>query len=206
MGDPTCNFPQYLWDMLHPEFPNVQYFDNYGHAGRVRTEFSSTPFNWSTSAADGAVQDYVPVPFAQADYLVNFAILKGHSVGVTLCGKNLYGALLRCPDGYYRDANGPNRGANLDYVSMHASTPDPSMPGTPGLGHYRAIVDLMGHPSLGGKTLLCLVDGLFGGYFWDSHPQKWNMPPFNGRWPSSLFASQDPVAIDSVCYDFLLKE
>ena len=206
MGDPTGNFPQYLWDMLHPEFPNVQYFDNYGHAGRVRTEFSSTPFNWSTSAADGAVQDYVPVPFAQADYLVNFAILKGHSVGVTLCGKNLYGALLRCPDGYYRDANGPNRGANLDYVSMHASTPDPSMPGTPGLGHYRAIVDLMGHPSLGGKTLLCLVDGLFGGYFWDSHPQKWNMPPFNGRWPSSLFASQDPVAIDSVCYDFLLKE
>jgi hypothetical protein len=32
------------------------------------------------------------------------------------------------------------------------------------------------------------------------------MPPFNGRWPSSLFASQDPVAIDSVCYDFLLTE
>jgi hypothetical protein len=32
------------------------------------------------------------------------------------------------------------------------------------------------------------------------------MPPFNGNWPSSLFASQDPVAIDSVCYDFLLNE
>jgi hypothetical protein len=67
-------------------------------------------------------------------------------------------------------------------------------------------VDLLGHPALGGKVLLCLVDGLYGGYFWDSHPQKWNMPPFNGNWPSSLFASQDPVAIDSVCYDFLLNE
>jgi hypothetical protein len=74
------------------------------------------------------------------------------------------------------------------------------------MGRYRAIVDLMGHPALGGKILLCLVDGLYGGYFWDSHPYKWNMPPFNGNWPSSLFASLDPVAIDSVCYDFLLTE
>jgi hypothetical protein len=74
------------------------------------------------------------------------------------------------------------------------------------LGRYRAIVDLMGHPALGGKTLLCLVDGLFGGYFADAHPHKWNMPPFNTNWPSSLFVSQDPVAIDSVCYDFLLNE
>jgi hypothetical protein len=148
----------------------------------------------------------VPVPFAQADYLINFAVLKGHSVGVTLVGKNLYGSLLRCPDGYYRDANGPNQGANLNYVSMHTSTPDPNIPGTPGMGHYRAIVDLLGHPALGGKTLLCLVDGLFAGYFWDSHPYQWNMAPFNGNWPSSLFASQDPVAIDSVCYDFLLNE
>ena len=75
------------------------------------------------------------------------------------------------------------------------STPDPSM-GVPGLGHYRGIVDLLGSPVLGDKTVLWLVDGLFGGYYWDSHPVTWNMPPFNGRWPSSLFASQDPVAID----------
>ena len=206
LGDPTGNFPRYLWNMLHPEFPNVRYFDNYGGAGRLRTVFSSVPFNWSTSNALGKVQDYLPLPLAEADYLINFAVLKGHSVGVTLAGKNLYGALLRCPDGYYRDANGPNQGGNLNYVSMHASTPDPGSSGTPGLGHYRAIVDLLGHPALGGKTLLCLVDGLFAGYFWDSHPYKWNMAPFNGNWPCSLFASQDPIALDSVCYDFLLNE
>jgi hypothetical protein len=74
------------------------------------------------------------------------------------------------------------------------------------MGHYRALVDLLGSPALGGKTLLFLVDGLFGGYFWDSHPKQWMSSPFNGNWPSSLFASQDPVAIDSVCYDFLLAE
>jgi hypothetical protein len=88
---------------------------------------------------------------------------------------------------------------------MHLSTPDPSM-GLPGRGHYRAIVDLMGNPALGGKTLLFMVDGLFGGYFWDSHPKKWNMAPFNTNWPSSVFFSLDPVAIDSVCHDFLLNE
>jgi len=64
----------------------------------------------------------------------------------------------------------------------------------------------MGHSELGGKTLLYLIDGLYGGYYADSHPYKWNMPPFNGDWPSSLFASQDPVAIDSVGYDFVKAE
>jgi len=32
------------------------------------------------------------------------------------------------------------------------------------------------------------------------------MAPFYGDWPSSLFVSQDPVAIDSVCCDFLSTE
>lgn len=208
LGDPTGNFPAYMWNMLHPEFPQVHYFDNYGGAGRMRVQLSTTPFFWSVTNANLSqplVQDYVPVPFAQADYIINCAVLKGHSVGVTLCGKNWYGSLLRCPDGYFRDAFGPNQGGNTNFSSMHASTPDPSM-GIPGMSRYRAIVDLMGSPSLGGKTLLCMVDGLFGGYFWDSHPKKWKMAPFNTNWPASVFFSLDPVAIDSVCYDFLLNE
>jgi hypothetical protein len=209
LGDPTGNFPRYLWDKLHSEFPGVHYFDNFGGAGRMRVELSSIPFLWSATnatASQPVVSDYVPVPFAQADYLVDFAVLKGHSVGVTLCGKNFYGALLRCPDGYSRDAFGRNQGGNTNYHNLHTSTPDPNIPGTPGMGHYRAVVDLLGSPALGGKTLLFLVDGLFGGYFWDSHPKKWTTAPFNGNWPSSLFVSQDPIAIDSVCYDFLLTE
>jgi hypothetical protein len=64
----------------------------------------------------------------------------------------------------------------------------------------------MGHRDLGAKTVLYLIDGLFGGYYWKGTPYKWEMAPFNGDWPSSLFASQDPVAIDSVAYDFLITE
>jgi hypothetical protein len=35
---------------------------------------------------------------------------------------------------------------------------------------------------------------------------KWNSSPFDGHWSSSLLASQDPVAIDSVGLDFLRAE
>lgn len=205
VGDPTANFPRYLWDRLHPEFPEVQYFDNFGGQGRVRTELSGERFHWSTDTT-GRRADFLPVPIASADYLINCAVLKGHGDGITLGGKNWYGALLRCPDGYFRDAGGTNRGGYLNYLNLHQLGPDPAQLGVPGLGHYRPQVDLMGHPSLGGKTLLHLVDGLYGGYFWDAHPHRWKMAPFNGDWPSSLFASLDPVALDSVGHDFLRAE
>jgi hypothetical protein len=74
------------------------------------------------------------------------------------------------------------------------------------MGHYRAIVDLMGHPRLGGKTILALIDGLYAGISWDSVPVKWQMAPFNNDWPSSIIVSQDQVAADSVAYDFLYTE
>ena len=91
---------------------------------------------------------------------------------------------------------------------MHLSLPaaNQNPPLSPGTGRYRALVDLMGHPELGGKTVLYLIDGLYGGYYWEGHPYKWRMAPFNGDWPSSLLASQDPVAIDSVGYDFVNAE
>ncbi|NIP26858.1 MAG: SMP-30/gluconolactonase/LRE family protein [Phycisphaerae bacterium] len=37
-------------------------------------------------------------------------------------------------------------------------------------------------------------------------PRRWKSYPFNGDWTSSLLASQDPVAIDSVGFDFLHEE
>ena len=207
IGDPTALFPGFLYTPLHTEFPNVTYFEVMGGVGRVQTTFSATPFYWSTADANGKRQDYVPTPFAQADYLINFAILKGHSSGITLCGKNLYGTLLRLPSGTWY-----NHPEATNYYFLHQSLPNYQVDAywTPGLGHYRAIVDLMGHRNLGGKTLLYLVDGLFGGYYWDSHPYPWKTLPFgngtNADWPSSLLVSQDPVAIDSVGYDLLLNE
>jgi hypothetical protein len=204
IGDPTGQFPTFMYDFLQPEFPEVVYFDNNGRtgSGRTRTQFSTKRFDWSTSNAAGKRQDYVPEPFAAATYIINFPVLKGHSCGVTVCAKNHYGSLLRCPDGYLRDVG------NQDYYNLHDTLAD--MGNLPSLGHYRALVDLMGHPELGGKTLLYLVDALYCGYYWDSKPYKWKTAPFGdgvtGDWPSSLFASLDPVAVDSVGYDFLRHE
>jgi len=210
IGDPTAMFPHYSWSMLYPEFPQVRYLDSYGGPGRIRVEFSQVPFYWSTPGAAGKKQDYLPTAFAEADYLINFAILKGHSSGVTLCAKNHYGSLLRTPNGYLRPELPllPNRGSYPGYYDMHLSLPNAGQnpPWSPGTACYRALVDLMGHAELGGKTILYLLDGLYGGYYWEAKPQKWKMPPFNGDWPSSIFASQDPVAIDSVGYDFVSTE
>ncbi len=203
IGDPTALFPGFIYTPLHNEFPDVIYFEVMGGAGRVEAAFSEVPFHWSTPAAEGKLQDYIPVPFARADYFINFAILKGHSSGLTCCGKNLYGSLKRLPTGAFYGHDGI-----LNYYDMHLSLPNAEW--SPGMGHYRAIVDLMGHQDLGGKTLLCLIDGLYAGYYSDSHPYPWKTPPFgdgaNADWPSSLFVSQDPVAVDSVAYDCLLNE
>jgi hypothetical protein len=204
LGDPTGLFANHIYEPIHAEFPEVICFDNHGKAGlgRLRTESSSTPFHWSTDGAEGKLPDTIPVPFAEAEYIINYAILKWHSAGVTLCAKNHYGSLLRCPDGYLRDEG------NLDYFNIHDDLAGGRRGG--GMGRYRPLVDLMGHEELGGKTLLYLVDGLFSGFYWQGEPRKWSIEPFKeGRlpdWPNSLFASQDPVAIDSVCYDFLLAE
>ena len=196
IGDPGRIMPNFYYNIVHPRFPDVCYMASFGGLGRTESTFSDVEFHWSTSAANGKRQDYIPLSFAEADYMINFAILKSHdSGGITVCGKNHYGSLLRNPDRTLR-------GQRYDYYDMHGSLPVNRR----GMGYYRALVDLMGHPELGGKTVLYIVDGLFAGRNWDSQPVKWNMAPFYGDWPSSVFVSQDPVAIDSVCYDFLRTE
>jgi hypothetical protein len=210
IGDPTGLVPNFYWNVLHPEFPDVHYLDNYGGSGRARAEFSDCQLHWSTAEADRKLADYIPVSFARADYLINFAILKGHSSGVTLCAKNHYGSLIRTPSRHLRPElpGRPGDGASFDYYNMHYSLPNAGQnpPWSPGTAHYRALVDLMGHAELGGKTVLYLIDGLYGGYYWEARPYKWESWPFNGDWPSSILASQDPVAIDSVGYDFVNAE
>ena len=185
IGDPLALFPAQYYDILHREFPGVHYMDRAGgneSHSRSRVEPSSVPFYWSSRPEDKS-QDYVPAPYAEATYLINIANLKSHRLaGVTLCAKNHFGSLFRTP---------PAKG----YYDMHATLALQ----TRGAGQYRDLVDLMGHAHVGGKTVLCLIDGLYPGVHpTESVPRRWSSAPFNGSWASSLFASQDPVAIDSV--------
>ena len=193
VGDTLCYFPNEFYNMCHEKFPNVKYLDYVGKFGRTKAKLSSIPFYWSTPNANGKETDYAPVSYVEADYIINLANLKSHNdmAGITLCAKNHYGSLVRKP------------ARTQEYYDMHKELPF----NKPGMGHYRPLVDLMGHKHLGGKTLLYLIDGLYAGqHAKERAPSKWNSSPFNGDWTSSLFASQDPVAIDSVGFDFLWTE
>jgi hypothetical protein len=176
------------YDLLHGSFAAMQLEEQLGKFDRAKAKPSTQALHWS-SRPEGKTQDYLPASFADADYLVNFASLKAHrAAGVTLCAKNHFGSLIRWPlqPGYY---------------DLHPNTFSKAS------GLYRPLVDLVGHPGLGGKTVLYLADGLFPGvHARDLVPQRMTAPPFNGQWACSLFASQDPLAIDSVGFDFLSAE
>jgi len=188
----VCDTLAYLvneyYEILHGAFPDVQYVDYAGKFGRIQVKASTVPLYWSCRPK-GTATDFLPTCFAEADYLVNFANLKAHTgAGVTLCGKNHFGSLVRWP-------------AQKGCYDMHKGSFSKAS------GVYREQVDLMGHAHLGGKTVLYLIDGLFSGkHPVDPAPRKWASAPFDGNWTSSLLASQDPVAIDSVGFDFLWTE
>lgn len=194
IGDPTCLWCHEFYDMIRPDFPQVRYLDYLGNYGRTKIRQSTVPFYWSTAKSSRKTQDYVLQSYVDAEYFINLASLKGHynQAGITLCGKNHYGSL-----------RGPTAGG---YYNMHSDCPF----GIPQSGRYRNMVDLMGHDQVGGKTFLCLIDGLYAGKHALSYPnnlpRKWQMEPFNNDWPSSLFVSQNQVAIDSVGFDFLVAE
>jgi gluconolactonase len=188
--DSLAYFANEYEDIIHKEFPDVLCMDRGGKFGRIKMKQSSVPLYWSCNP-QGVKQDYVPASFAEAEYLINFANLKAHTgAGVTLTAKNHYGSLIRWP-------------AERGYFDLHQGGFAKQT------GIYRNLVDLIGHSHLGGKTVLYLIDGLYCGVHpvdMEKGPRRWMSPPFNGDWTSSLLASQDPVAIDSVGFDFLCAE
>jgi len=190
VGDTLCLFPNQWWYHCHRLFPQVTYFDAGGQRGRVESPPSDIIQYWSLDPInEGHRPDHIPQVFAEAAYIINMAVLKGHIAGVSLCAKNHYGSYNRKPD-------------NKAFFDLHPSLACYDEES----GRYRALVDIMGHPHMGGKTLLYVIDGLYGGYRWDAKPFRFKMAPFNNHWPASVFVSLDPVAIDSVALDILWQE
>jgi uncharacterized protein (DUF362 family) len=130
---------------------------------------------------------YLPTCVTEAKYLINLALLRAHTLcGVTLCAKNHFGST------YF-----PDKDWTPQPLHDSSSRKNP-------MGSYNCLVDLNGHKHLGGKTLVYLIDGLY--------PAKNQSSPIlkfascGNDWFSSLLASQDMVAIDSVGLDFLRSE
>ena len=64
----------------------------------------------------------------------------------------------------------------------------------------------MGHEILGKKNLVYLMDALWSTDHELNPPTKFQIAPFNNDWTSSILASLDPVAIESVGYDLIRTE
>ncbi|MBN1116540.1 MAG: DUF362 domain-containing protein [Bacteroidales bacterium] len=189
LGDPNVPMQSTSFDHLAGDFPNVKYWGY--EVDMVMAEASAKVFK----ASDGHRQYAIPQSYIEASYLINIPVLKKHHrAGISVCSKNHFGSLGAFDGGAW---------------NLHPSLPSPDASGTAtngDYGVYRCFVDIMGHEHMGGKTVLYLVDGLWGSTNWGHPPVKWEMTPFNNDYPNSLFLSLDPVAIESVCYDFLAFE
>ena len=209
LGDPMTCVTDTYWNILHTEFPNVIYIDHSGANGRTLAKkgtqldiiysdkgkiLRDSQGSWTFPAGSGnaVTSDTLYHIIENADYLINIAALKAHArAGVTLCAKNHFGSHVRTAA-----------------AQLHMGLPTPdggktTTPTRPGYNQYRIQVDLMGNRKLGGNTLLFMVDGLWGANDAGGKPEKYAMPPFNIDYPSSVFMSQDQVALESVCLDFL---
>jgi len=187
MGEPNISMDRITYASLLKAYPGVRTFER----GRTKATKGDAIF-----ASDGRASDPLPQAYIDADYMINVPVLKKHHrAGISLTAKLHFGSVTPFnPNGAF---------------DWHYSLPAPDGAGrvTNGdYGVYRCLVDFMGHRDLGGKTLLYVVDGLWGSINWGHPATKWRMAPFNGDYPSSLFLSQDPVALDSVGYDFLYEE
>ena len=201
VGDPLKHLYKHTYNLLHAEFPNVIYIDhNSATKGRTPIVPSAIVISYSDHGTilheDGnstpVYSDYLPTCITEANYMINIAALKGHArAGITLCAKNHFGS--HCREDSYHLHEGL---VNPDGIHQTRT----------GMGLYRIQVDLMGHKFLGGNTVLNVVDGLWGGPESVEKPEKWITAPFNNDFTSSIFASQDQVALESVCFDFLKTE
>jgi hypothetical protein len=216
IGEPIRNIYKDVYEYIRKYFKNVSVLGNdlqdmFSGAnlialGRMPVAIGNDSIYYSL----GNLKDPLYDIFSYADYVINIASLKGHfRAGVTLCAKNNFGSQARFTSGW----GGITTSAGHLHDSLLAPlTTDPikenySKVKNTGYKRYRPQVDMMGHPKLGGNTLLFVVDGLYSGEDGYAGPSlKWRMAPFNWNYPSSVLMSQDQVALESVCLDFLRNE
>jgi len=130
--------------------------------------------------------EYVTEVLMNATYLINMPIMKGgHPLaGVTLGFKNHFGTIHAC--------------AGLhDYVNVVGTPPAYRT-------DYNPLVDLLGSPLIGGKTVLTVGDALFAARIFNQAPVPWTT--FGEQLPNSLFFATDPVAVDCIMHDLIIAE
>jgi hypothetical protein len=206
IGEPMTHVYKSLYDLIHASYPNVKVLDKEDHTNLGRTTSSGWHDNAIVYSDKGddmpdAISDALMNEMYDADYMINMAALKAHARGgVSLCAKLHFGS--HGDHGTYGYGSFYLHAGNIATVDNDVL--DQGVRGDYGM--YRVTTDLMGHEKLGRNTVLFIVDGLWGGIEATDMPVKWKTAPFNNDFPNSLFVSQDEVAVESVCIDFLRAE
>lgn len=202
IGDPARNIYKESYDLWHAEFPEVNCLGNnlihpeleIEKLGRLPVEHTASDlffFSDHGAVMPDALSDKLFTVYEDADYLINVPALKAHAAaGITLAAKNHFGSF-------------PRTWALHLHAGLMGGGDDPQRTE---YGLYRIQTDIMMHNLLSGKNLLIIVDGLYPGDEALAVPGKWTSTPFDGDWCSSIFISLDPVAVESVCHDFLRSE
>ena len=192
LGDPMNPIYYHNYSVWVKEFPKVKYIDRTSDKyGRTLIHFTDEPLIfYSDKKRTEKLYNFS----RDADYMILLPVLKPHgAAGFSLTAKLNFGNI------------GARSAGHLHY--SHIANRREGTPTNTGYHKYRVFVDLMGSKYLGQNTLIWIVEGLFGGGSSEiMGPVKYFMPPFNNDWSNSLFMSLDPVAIESVGYDFLRSE
>jgi len=193
---------QYIGDPIYdkiranpdPDFQHIGFVVNPEYAGNGRDSAiadETAPIYFADTRVDYSGRTYPPLCVTEANYLINMALFRAHSdAGITSLAKNHFGSI------WHR--GGQMYGWKPDQMHVTAWVRETT------LGSPSSLVDLMGHEHLGGKTLLFMIDAIFGQEYQSSSHVRFRS--FGNDWCSSVFASQDGVAIESVALDFLRNE
>lgn len=171
---------------VHERYPGVRWMSAEGSEGVEAAEWQEGAISYTNPEV--RLGTALPKAVVEAKYIINVALLKGHELsGVTLGAKNHFGSI-QFP------------------VREHGNVFVHQMMGKE--GDYSGFVDLLGCPNLGRKTVLNIVDGIYGMQTNVGAPRadrdKWRT--FGEQWSACYFMSLDPIAIESVCMDYLVAE
>jgi len=181
--EPSRQFVTRIGDPILALYPNVLLWDTYwgGVYDHKVTYNSNDPSLIINHSNPGLSDSLLPDQLADVSYIINIPIIKGHPGGaeITLTFKNNFG--------YCKDIN-------RFHPYTYPSSSDYSYDMNP-------LIDIYLNSHIRDKTVLIVGDALFGHRISNTGvPEVWDT--FNGEFPNSLYLSVDPVAVDSVMWDF----
>jgi uncharacterized protein (DUF362 family) len=163
----------FFTDTIKTAFPGVTIID------------SGTAGPWSTNefTTYSTIDDFVSTPYAKilddADYLINVPIMRAHPIsGVTFGFKNHYGSIKQITFG---------GGVVPLHDGIRESHSGYSQTGVP-------LVELNSLGVIANKTVLVVGDGIYSNSSTNTSPPNRN--------PEVILMSKDPVALDSVVFDY----